>query len=57
MAIFAIFLLRTVQELLAMPAIVMDLFICLFIRNSEELEKLWSFSFQHDEVGWTTGRV
>lgn len=40
-----------------MPAIVMDLCICLFIRNSEELEKLWSFSFQQNEVGWTTEQV
>jgi len=52
-----IFLLRTVQELLAKPAIVMDLFICLFIRSNEELEKLGSFSLQQNEMGWTTRRL
>lgn len=40
MAIFAIFLLRTVWELLAMPANVMDLLVCLFIRSNDKLEKL-----------------
>lgn len=40
MAIFAIFLQRTVWELLAMPANVMDLLVCLFIRSNDKLEKL-----------------
>lgn len=50
MAIFALFLLSTVRELLPMPANVMDLLVCLFIRSSDKVENLLCFSLPQNEV-------
>lgn len=33
-----------------MPANVMDLLVCLFIRSNDKVEKLWNFSLRQNEV-------